>query len=292
MKQLLAFAFCLSIVWSASAQADILVTPEWLNSKLDDPRMVLIQVNYIKLDYNKEHIRGAKYLWPGSLAPDSPEGHFNVPDTKQATQVLQDLGINNDSYIVIYHVRNEVTVTARMFLTFEHLGFKGKVFFLNGGLDEWKNAGLPITKEIPSARKGNVRIQPGNLIVDKDYVLKSLQSPKSVVVDARMKKFYDGEPTGNPRDGHITGAKNIPYPDLVNKANKVKPLDSLRTYFSPVATPEKELVTYCFIGQTASVVYLAGRALGYDMKLYDGSLQEWSRLDELPMEKTPAADGQ
>jgi len=44
------------------------------------------------------------------------------------------------------------------------------------------------------------------------------------------------------------------------------------------------MVTYCFIGQTASVVYMAGRILGYPMKLYDGSLQEWSRIKELPME--------
>jgi thiosulfate/3-mercaptopyruvate sulfurtransferase len=61
----------------------------------------------------------------------------------------------------------------------------------------------------------------------------------------------------------------------------------LSQYFEPVI-PEKnsEVVTYCFIGQTASVVYMAGRILGYDMKLYDGSMQEWSRMEKLPMEKT------
>jgi thiosulfate/3-mercaptopyruvate sulfurtransferase len=66
----------------------------------------------------------------------------------------------------------------------------------------------------------------------------------------------------------------------------MKSAAELGKYFTPVATKEKEIVTYCFIGQTASVVYLAGRILGYNMKLYDGSMQEWSRLENLPMETT------
>lgn len=62
----------------------------------------------------------------------------------------------------------------------------------------------------------------------------------------------------------------------------------LQSYFQPVVPDaQKEIVAYCFIGQTASVVYMAGRLLGYRMRLYDASLQEWSRRPELPMEKTP-----
>ena len=76
--------------------------------------------------------------------------------------------------------------------------------------------------------------------------------------------------------------------DAVADANTFvfKPSDQLQPYFTPVATKDKELVAYCFIGQTASVVYMAGRILGYNMKLYDGSIQEWSRIKDLPMEKT------
>jgi thiosulfate/3-mercaptopyruvate sulfurtransferase len=73
---------------------------------------------------------------------------------------------------------------------------------------------------------------------------------------------------------------------MVDQSNMFKPADQLETYFTPVASKDKEIVTYCFIGQTATVVYLAGRILGYNMKLYDGSMQEWSRIDSLPMEKT------
>lgn len=266
----------------------ILVSPDWVKEHQSDPTLVLLQVNSLKWDYEKEHIAGARYLWPSWLAPDSPDqGAFNVPDAKAATAVLQRLGISKNSKIVLCHVRNEVSVTSRMFMTLEQLGLRGQVSFLNGGLEAWKKAGYAVTKETPPVKKGNFKVKPGSIIVDKDYVLKTLHSDTSVVVDARMKRFYDGDPTGNPRDGHITGALNIPYTEMVDSSNIFKPVDQLESYFNPVVPDkQKEVVTYCFIGQTACVVYMAGRLLGYRMKLYDASLQEWSRKDELPMEKT------
>lgn len=278
--------FCLSLKAGAEDKP-ILVSAQWLKEHLQDPAVIVLQTSFLKFDYDREHIEGARYLWPGWLAPDSPDGAYNAPDPQKATELLRELGISNNSHIVLCHIRNEVSLTARMFLTLEHLGMAGKVSFLNGGLDAWKREGYPVTKQAPVVKKGNISVHPGApLLVDKSYVLKTLQSAGGVVVDARMQRFYDGEPTGNPRDGHITGAKNIPYTEMIDQSNMFKPLDQLQAYFTPVASKEKELVTYCFIGQTASVVYMAGRMLGYNMKLYDGSLQEWSRLEELPMEKT------
>jgi len=282
--------FLLSVLFPVSMLAQensILVTAQWVKDHQSDPKVVLIHVNNLRLEYDAEHIQGARYLWTGSLAPDSPEGAMNEPDLKSAQQVVESLGISNDSHVVIYFVRNEVSPTARIFLTFENLGMKGKVSLLDGGLDAWKKAGFPTTKDVPVVKKGKFKPASLGFIVDKNYVLKNLNSNATVIVDARMKKFYDGEPVGNPRDGHIAGAKNIPYPDLIDPNNFIKPLDQLQGYFTPIIdSKEKEVVTYCFIGQTASVVYLAGRILGYNMKLYDGSMQEWSRIKELPMELT------
>ena len=289
MKQLLLLSL-ISLPFHAvvrAADQPILVSPQWVKEHLNDPSLVILQVSFLRYDYDKEHIAGARFLWPGWLAVDSPEGTYNVPDKKQATAVLQRLGISKDSKIVLCHIRNEVSVTARMFLTMEQLGLRGQVSFLNGGLEAWKKAGYDVTKVVPAVKKGNFKANPADLIVDKDYVLRSLHSDSTVVVDARMKRFYDGEPTGNPRDGHITGARNIPYTEMVDSTNAFKSLDQLQAYFTPVAADKKkEIVAYCFIGQTASVVYMAGRLLGYRMRLYDASLQEWSRRDELPMEKT------
>lgn len=287
MKTFLVTVFTWIAASSASAQeTNIIITPQWLQGHKTDANLVIVQVNFMKLDYDQEHIEGARYLWPGWLAPDSPEGSMNAPDLEKVDKIIGSLGISNKSKVILCHVRNEISPTARMFLVFEYLGMKGKVLFLNGGLEGWKGAGLPVTNIIPTVKKEKFKSIVDPVLVDKNYVLRKLNSESTVVVDARMTRFYDGEPTGNPRDGHIKGAKNIPYTEMVDQKNFFKPSDQLQTYFTPIAVKEKELVTYCFIGQTASVVYLAGRILGYNMKLYDGSMQEWSRIKELPMEMT------
>jgi len=162
MKPLIFFILFLFFSVSVLAEENsILVTAQWLKEHQSDAKVVLVQVNFLKLDYDAEHIIGARYLWPGSLAPDSPLGAMNEPDLKIAQQVVEDLGISNDSHVVLYFVRNEVSPTARIFLTFENLGMKGKVSLLDGGLEAWKKAGFETTKDVPTVKKG--KFKPASL---------------------------------------------------------------------------------------------------------------------------------
>jgi len=287
MRKLFLMMTVIGLSITVSAQ-NIIVSPQWLNDNMSDPNLVIIQPSFLKLDYDNEHIKGARYLWPDWLTANSPEGTYNPPDPKAATKILQDLGINKSSKVVLCHAFGDVSITARMFITLENLGLKDRVYYLNGGLVAWKTAGFPVTKELPVVKKGNFVATPSApLLVDKDYVLNSLKTRSAEVVDARMKRFYDGDPTGNPRDGHITGALNLAYTDMIDSVNNIKPTEVLLKNFQAVLPDKnKEVVTYCFIGQTASVIYLTGRSLGYNVKVYDGSMQEWSRIPELPMEKT------
>ncbi len=282
------FLILLSIIaLSAFGQESLLVTAEWLNEHKSDRDLVILQPSFLKYDYDQEHIEGARYLWTPSLSPDSPEGSMNAPDPAKAADMLGGFGISNQTRVVLCHVRNEVSPSARMFLVLEQLGLQGKVYFLNGGLEAWKRAGYPVTAEAPVVKKATFKPNVSVLLVDKTYVKDHLNSSSTTIVDARAKGAYDGDPVGQPRDGHIAGAKNIPYQEMLDQATFVfKPSPQLQEYFTPVAPKDKELVAYCYIGQTASVVYLAGRILGYNMKLYDGSIQEWSRMKDLPMEKT------
>lgn len=267
---------------------DIVVSPSWLKDHSQDPDLVILQVNRMKLDFEEEHIPGARFLWNGWLAPNTPEGNMNAVDVKLGEKALRALGVNNDSRVVICFYKDDMTVAARMFLMLEYFGLKGKVHWLDGGLEGWKAAGYTTSKQTLAIKKGKFKANPQPIIVDKEYVKSKLESPTTSIVDARLKRYYDGEPVGYPRNGHIKGAKNIPFNEMVNEKNLFKSKDELAPYFNPVSTnKENEIVMYCFIGQTASMVYLAGRVMGYPMKLYDGSMEEWSRIPELPMETTP-----
>ena len=269
------------------SQDNILVSPQWLKDHQKDPGLVILYTGFaVKSDFEREHIEGSSFLWPDLLAFNTPESNMNPPDIQTATKVLQDLGINKDSKVVVYNVRSDVTIAARMFMTLEQFGLAGRAYFLNGGIEAWKRAGFPVVSGPYTPKKGNYVATNESKLVDKNYVLKALQSNNAAVVDARMKRYYDGDPVGNPRDGHITGALNLPYPDMIDSIGQFKPIEENRTLFQAVLPdPKKEVVLYCFIGQTACVDYIAGRALGYKMKVYDGSMQEWSRDPNLPMTK-------
>jgi thiosulfate/3-mercaptopyruvate sulfurtransferase len=288
MRKNILVVFAFSLIAVTTKAQNVIVSPQWLNDNMSDPTLVIIQPSFLKMDYDNEHIKGARYLWPDWLTANSPQGTYNPPDPKTATRILQDLGINKDYKVVLCHAFGDVSFTARMFITLEDLGLRDRVYYLNGGLVAWKKAGFPVTKELPVVKKGNfVASASTPLLVDKDYVLQSLKTKSAEVVDARVKRFYDGDVTGNPRDGHITGALNLAYTDMIDSTNSIKPTEVLLKNFQAVLPDKnKEVVTYCFIGQTASVIYLTGRSLGYNVKVYDGSMQEWSRMPELPMEKT------
>lgn len=272
----------------AQAQQPVIVSPQWLHDNLNDPGLVILYTGFvIKGDFDREHIEGSRFLWADWLAPDTPEASMNAVDAKTATKRLQDLGINKNSKIVLCHKGGDVTITARMFCSLEYFGLQGKVSYLNGGIEAWKKAGYPVTNKTSVYKKGNYVAAINPVLVNKDYVLNALNTGSQVVVDARLKRWYDGDITGNPRDGHISGALNIPYPDMLDSTNALKPTAVLEKNFTTVAPDKsKEIVLYCFIGQTACVDYVVGRSLGYTIKVYDGSMQEWSRDEKLPMEKT------
>lgn len=288
MKKLLLPIVSFLFFLSALAQQPVIVSPQWLHDNLNDPNLVILYTGFvIKGDFDREHIEGSRFLWADWLAPNTPDASMNAVDVKTATKRLQELGINKNSKIVLCHKGQDVTITSRMFCSLEYFGLQGKVSYLNGGIEAWKKTGYAVTNNAPVYKKGNYVASINPVLVNKDYVLSALNTTSQLVVDARMKRWYDGDVTGNPRDGHITGALNIPYPDMVDSTNNIKPTAILEKNFAAVAPDKsKEIVLYCFIGQTACVDYVVGRSLGYTMKVYDGSMQEWSRDEKLPMEKT------
>ena len=112
-----------------------------------------------------------------------------------------------------------------------------------------------------------------------------LNKPGVTILDARTHEFYTGaQSDGNPRSGHIPGAANLSYLSLVDQDNnKFKSQDDLKALFQSAGLkPGNTMVSYCHIGQRATVLYFAAKMLGYDAKMYDGSWEDWSHRENLP----------
>jgi thiosulfate/3-mercaptopyruvate sulfurtransferase len=122
--------------------------------------------------------------------------------------------------------------------------------------------------------------------VDAKAVRASIADPRVAVIDARDPRFYTGQAEGmHVREGHIPGAKNLPFNTLIDDNGAFKSRPALEKALDAAgATADKRVISYCHIGQQATVVYFAARLLGRDARLYDGSWDEWSRMSAMPIE--------
>jgi thiosulfate/3-mercaptopyruvate sulfurtransferase len=144
-----------------------------------------------------------------------------------------------------------------------------------------------VTTEIKQPAKGSITPAPRKEIVaDADWVNHHLNQPAVTIIDARNHEFYNGSQSdGNPRSGHIPGATNLVYLDVVDQDNnKFKSPDALKELFRGAGLkPGNLMVSYCHIGQRATVIYFTAKMLGYDAKMYDGSWEDWSHRQDLPI---------
>ena len=270
------------------AADSILVNPAWLAERMTRPGLVIFEIGD-KAKYDAGHIPGAQFIGMRDIAAPRVEGALalELPETARLDSVLEARGISDDSYVVLYFGEDWVSPTTRVFLTLEYAGLRGRVSILDGGLPAWRAENRPVTAEVPVVARGNFTPSPrSDVVVDAVFVSQHLNDPSVAIIDARDAGFYhDSLDNEMPRGGHIAGARNIPFGSVVEENNTVKSLASLQAMFTAAgADPGDTVVSYCHIGQQGTLVYFAARLLGYNVRLYDGSFQDWSKRSELPVE--------
>jgi thiosulfate/3-mercaptopyruvate sulfurtransferase len=142
-----------------------------------------------------------------------------------------------------------------------------------------------VARDAPAARQGRVAPHVRDGVLAGIGQVRS-PAPGVRLVDARSAAAFDA-PGGAAavRGGHIPDAVCLPAAARMDSLSRYQPADSLRARFTRAGiAPGERLVVYCGIGRSACPVYVAARMLGHEVRLYDGSFEEWSRREDVPVE--------
>lgn len=270
--------------------APSLVTPAQLEPLLAEQSVVLLHVGD-KAEYDAEHLPGARHIETRAVAAAPQQGGLTLqlPSPADLEARLEALGIGDTSRIVLYMGKDWISPLTRVAFTLDYAGLGGRTLVLDGGMPAWKAAGKPVTRDVPGPpTPGSLTITPRpEAVADLAWVQSHAGKAGAVVIDARNTQFYTGESNNNgriPRPGHVAGAVSAPFDTFVREDGTFKPRAELEAMMKAAgATPGGTITTYCHIGQQATVPYFVARMLGYDVKLFDGSYEEWAKTDGAPV---------
>ena len=277
------------------ANPNVLVDTQWVEDHVNDNNVRIAEVDYDpKANYHLGHIpNAALFDWKKDI--NEPLNR-NIVSRDDCTALLQKAGINDDTILVLYGDFNN-WFAAFAFWVFKYYGYKD-IRLMNGGRKKWLEEDRPISKESPNFSKGNFQAaEPDESIrVFLDYVRNRVMSQQGTLVDVRSPAEFTGQITAPPeyptehaqRGGHIPSAQNIPWGQAVNEDGTFKSVEDLKKLYEPKGiTPDKEVITYCRIGERSSHTWFVLKyLLGYpNVKNYDGSWTEWGNMINNPIEK-------
>jgi thiosulfate/3-mercaptopyruvate sulfurtransferase len=273
------------------AEPGRLVTGEWLQARLGEPGLVVVESDEDVLLYETGHIPGAvKVDWHTELNDPIVRDYV---DGAGFARLLSAKGISRGDTVVIYGDKNNwwAAYALWVFSLFGH----DDVRLLDGGRDKWIAEGRPITTDATTRQSTDypvVERDDSSLRAYKEDVLAHLGNP---LIDVRSPEEYDGSRTSAPaypeegalRAGHIPTAKSVPWARAVAEDGGFKPraeLDAI--YRDEVGLADgDQIVAYCRIGERSSHTwFVLQHLLGFEkVRNYDGSWTEWGSAVRVPI---------
>jgi thiosulfate/3-mercaptopyruvate sulfurtransferase len=274
------------------SRTDVLVDADWVASHLDDPKVVLVEVDEDTSAYEKNHIRGAVRIdWRDDLQDAVRRDFVNKA---QFEALLSRKGISNDDTVVLYGGNNN------WFASYAYWYFKlyghQDVKLLDGGRKKWELESRELVTEV--AQRGltsySAKEQDTSIRAFRDDVTGSIGSLN--IVDVRSPDEYAGRllaPAHLPQEqsqraGHIPTAVSVPWSKAANDDGTFKSDDELTALYAGAGLDlSKDTIAYCRIGErSAHTWFVLKYLLGYpNVRNYDGSWTEYGSLVDVPIAK-------
>ena len=274
------------------SRSDVLVDADWVEARIGDPGVVLVEVDEDTSAYDKGHIPTAiKIDWKKDLQ-DPVRRDF--VDKAGFEALLSGRGISNDDTVVLYGGNNN-WFAAYAYWYFRLYGHHN-VKLLDGGRKKWELDSRELSTDVPSRQAASYSAsdQDSSLRALRDEVVASIG--KRNLVDVRSPDEFTGRllaPAHLPQEqaqraGHIPTARNVPWSKAANEDGTFRSDDELRTLYADEAGLDfgKDTIAYCRIGErSAHTWFVLHEILGLpNVKNYDGSWTEYGSLVGVPIE--------
>jgi thiosulfate/3-mercaptopyruvate sulfurtransferase len=276
-----------------------LVTVETLAENYTRPDWTVVDCHFLLDDtgaglraYQREHIPGATYAHldddlSGTVIPGET-GRHPLPEPEVFAARLSAWGIDNDTQVVAYDNRGGA-IAVRLWWMLKWLGHEAAAV-LDGSFKHWKQAGLPVTAEVPAPQPRRFIPRPRpELIAGTAEIAAIPGQSEKLLVDSRTPERYRGEVEPiDPVAGRIPGAVNRCHLDNLDEDGRFKPVDELKAIFSQLIgdRPAQDVIFYCGSGVTSAHNILAMAYAGLGMpRIYPGSYSEWIADPDRPIIK-------
>ena len=274
------------------SRENVLVDADWVEAHLDDPKVVLVEVDEDTSAYEKNHIRNAVRIdWRQDLQ-DPVKRDF--VDQAGFEKLLSEKGIANDDTVVLYGGNNN------WFASYAYWYFKlyghDAVKLLDGGRKKWELDSRELVAEVPQRPKTQYKAKPQDLDIRafRDEVVASIGAKN--LIDVRSPDEFSGKllaPAHLPQEqsqraGHVAGARNIPWSKAANEDGTFRSNDELTALYREAGVDlGKDTIAYCRIGERSAHTWFALHELLDlpNVKNYDGSWTEYGSLVGVPIEK-------
>ena len=277
------------------------VPTSWLAEHRFDPSLVVVDASWYlsamnrnaREEYLAGHVPGAVFWDLDALSEQRTPLPHMLPDPARFGCDVGALGIGNDHTIVVYDGSATNLSAPRVWWAFRVFGHD-RVAVLDGGFGKWRAEGHPVEsgETRRPAASFVARFRP-ELVRSQDQVRSALGEADTQLLDARSTGRFLGrepEPRVGIRSGHIPGAKNLPYTELVGPDGTLLSPSELRGKFAAAGIDlGRPVITSCGSGVSACALVLGLELLGHrDYAVYDGSWTEWGGREDLPIEVGPS----